>query len=103
MPTEPTWLCVENHPDGPRVTNMPGGPGMGMCYFTGQDSPHLPDCGYVDLEAARRVANLDIEAATDIINTLRYIDTGDEWDDKLDDITTEAVNTALGLTTEDDE
>ena len=55
------------------------------------------------VEAVRRVANLDMEAATDIINRLRYIETGDEWDDKIDDIAAEAVNTALGITTKDDE
>ena len=54
-------------------------------------------------ELKRRVANLDMEAATDIINRLRYIETGDEWDDKIDDIAAEAVNGALNITTEDDD
>ena len=53
--------------------------------------------------AARRVANLDMEAAIEIINRLRYIETGDEWDDKIDDIAKLVVNAALGITTEDDE
>jgi len=53
-------------------------------------------------KAARRVANLNMEAATETINRLRYIETGDEWDDKLDDIVAEAVNDALGITTGDD-
>ena len=48
-------------------------------------------------ELKRRVASLDMEAATDITNRLRYIKTGDEWDDKLDGITAEAVNAALGI------
>ncbi len=54
-------------------------------------------------ELKRRVANLDMEAATDIINRLRYIETGDEWDDKLDGIAAEAVNAALGITPKDDD
>ncbi len=61
-----------------------------------------PDRLHTLLEVAERVANLDMEAATDIINRLRYIETGDEWDDKLDDIVAEAVAAALG-TTKDDE
>lgn len=60
MPTiDSTWLCIENHPtDGLRISNLPGGPTH--CYFTG--TTHLADCGYVDLDAARRVANPDLEA-----------------------------------------
>ena len=63
----------------------------------------ITDARFVVLQAARRVANLDYESATDIISRLRYIETGDEWDDKIDDIAAEAVNVALGITTEDDE
>lgn len=59
MATDSTWLCIENHPtDGLRVSNLPGG--LTHCYFTG--TAHLPDCGYVDLEAARRVANPNLKA-----------------------------------------
>lgn len=43
----------------------------------------------------------DMEAATEIINRLRYIETGDKWDDKIDDIAAEAVNAALGITPKD--
>ncbi len=46
------WLCIENHPDGLRITNMPGGPGNGMCYFSGQGNPHLGLCGEYTLVAA---------------------------------------------------
>ncbi len=63
--------------------------------------PGSPLANIVD--AARRYANLDMEAATEILNRLRYIETGDEWDDKIEDIAAEAVNAALGITTEDDE
>ena len=49
-----------------------------------------------------QVVNLDIEAATEIINRLRYIETGDEWDDKINDIAAEAVNAALGITKDDE-
>ena len=54
------------------------------------------------VNAAKRYANPDIEAATEIINRLRYIETGDEWDDKIEDITAEAVNKALGIITKGD-
>ena len=48
--------------------------------------------------AARRVANPDIEAATAIIYELRYIKDGDEWDDKIEDITKRAVDASSGIT-----
>ncbi len=54
------------------------------------------------VEAARRVANLDIDAATAVTNQLRFIKDGDEWDDLIHDITTEAVNKALGITEDAD-
>ena len=52
------------------------------------------------VEAARRVVNPDIEAATAITNQLRFIKTGDEWDDLIYDITKEAVDVALSVTEE---
>ena len=54
-------------------------------------------------ELKEAIKKLDMEAATDIINRLRYIKTGDEWDDKIEDITEEAVKAALSITTEDSE
>ncbi len=45
----------------------------------------------------------DMDATTEIINRLRYIETGDEWDDKIEDIVAEAVSAALGVTTKDSE
>ncbi len=76
------WLCIEDHPDGPRITNLPGGPGKGMCYFTGQGSSHLPDCGFVDLDVARRVANLDIDAVAKLILTQswRWVKGHSSWE-----------------------
>jgi len=55
----------------------------------------------VIVEAARRVANLDIDKATAVTNVLRYVKVVDEWDDMLYSITEEAVNAALGITEED--
>ena len=52
-------------------------------------------------EAARKVANLDIDAATAVTNQLRFLKTGDAWDDLIYDITKEAVHTALSITEED--
>ncbi len=49
------------------------------------------------VEAARRVANLDREAATKITYDLRYIETDDDWDDKIEDVTRRAVHAALGI------
>ena len=37
----------------------------------------------------------DIDAATDIIGRLRFIRDADEWDDKIEDITKEAVEAAI--------
>ncbi len=50
------------------------------------------------LEAARKVANPDIEAATAITYELRYIKDDDEWDDEIGDITKRAIFAALGIT-----
>jgi len=52
----------------------------------------------VIVDAARRAANLDIDKATIVIYQLRYIRDEDEWDDRVGDITEEAVNAALGIT-----
>ena len=49
------------------------------------------------IEAARRVANPDIEAATAITYDLRYVKDGDDWDDQIEDVTKRAVNAALGV------
>ena len=54
------------------------------------------------MDAARKVANLDIEAATAVTYELRYIKDDDEWDDKIEDITRRAVATALGITEDTD-
>ena len=37
------WLCVEDTPNTPRVSNLPGGPLH--CFFRG-GKKHLPDCGW---------------------------------------------------------
>ncbi len=50
------------------------------------------------VDAARRVANPDIEAALVIIYELRYIKDADEWDDKIVDITRRAVAASSGIT-----
>ncbi len=50
------------------------------------------------VEAARKVANLDIDKATIVIYQLRYIRDEDEWDNEVGDITKQAVNAALGTT-----
>ncbi len=49
-------------------------------------------------DAARRVANPDIEAATAITYELRYIKDDDEWDDKIENITKRAVDAGFGIT-----
>ena len=49
------------------------------------------------VDAARRIANLDIEAATPVIYELRYVKDGDDWDDQIEDITRRAVEIALGI------
>ena len=56
-------------------------------------SPHVA----ILAKYARRVANPDIDSATAITYQLRYIQDGDDWDDKIEDITAEAVNVALGI------
>ena len=66
------------------------------------DNPTL-DADIIDdlvpiLEAARKVANPDIEAATAITYELRYIKDDDEWDDEIGDITKRAIFAALGIT-----
>ncbi len=50
------------------------------------------------VEAARKVANPDIEAAVEIIGQLRFAKTADDWDDMIYDVTKEAVEAALGIT-----
>ena len=50
------------------------------------------------LEAARKYAKPDIDAATAITNQLRFAKTSDDWDDLIYDITKEAVDAALGVT-----
>ncbi len=50
------------------------------------------------VKAARKVANLDIDAATAITYELRYIKDDDEWDDEIGDITKRAIFAALGIT-----
>lgn len=88
-----TWLCIEDYPTtGFRVTNMPGGPGIGMCFFNGPRSPHLPDCGYVNLEAARKYANPDLEAAAQVFETAGYRNKG------IRILLDKAVDAALGVT-----
>ncbi len=37
------WLCIEPSMDGPRISNLPGGPNH--CYITGRPK-HRPDCGW---------------------------------------------------------
>ena len=80
---------------------------MGMCYFTGQDSPHLPDCGYVDLEAARRVANLDRNAAvSELTNWLVErlpITINAPMLDMVIRCADAVIDAALGVTTKDDD
>ena len=49
-------------------------------------------------KAAAKYANPDYEAATVVTGQLRYIKTSDDWDDKIEDITREAVNAALDIT-----
>ena len=49
------------------------------------------------LEAARRVANLDIDAATKIVNGLRHVTTEDGWDDSIEVFAEAAVKAALHL------
>ena len=49
------------------------------------------------MDAARRVANPDYEAATEITYDLRYIKDGDDWDDQIEDTTKRAVDAALGV------
>lgn len=63
------------------------------------DSAITPARIYIDpvLDAARRVANLDIEAATPVIYELRYVKDSDDWDDQIEDITRRAVEIALGI------
>jgi hypothetical protein len=65
MPEIAPWLCIQNHPiDGLRISNLPGGPKH--CYFT-SGATHLIDCGYVNLEAARLVANpVAVKAAIEL-------------------------------------
>ena len=50
------------------------------------------------LDAARKVANLDYEAAVEVIGQLRFAKTADDWDDQIYEITEKAVNIALGIT-----
>ena len=49
------------------------------------------------VDAARRVANPNIEAATAITNELRYVKDADDWDDQIENITRRAVHAALGI------
>ncbi len=60
--------------------------------------PLEPGDREVLVEAARKWANPDIDAAEAITYKLRYIKDGDEWDDKIYGITKEAVAAALGVT-----
>ncbi len=50
------------------------------------------------VDAARRVADLKLDAATAVTNQLRFVKSGDEWDDLIYDITKEAVMAALSIT-----
>ena len=58
--------------------------------------PKLGDSQLI-VDAARRVANLDIDAAVDIAYQLRYVQDGDDWNDQIEDVTKRAVNAALGV------
>ena len=67
--------------------------------FDRWDSRTRPEWTTSIVEAARKYANPDIEAATAIIYELRFAKTSDEWDDMIYDITKEAVGAALGKDT----
>ncbi len=49
-------------------------------------------------DAARKVANPDIDKAAIVIYQLRYIRDEDEWDNEVGDITRRAIFAALGIT-----
>ena len=69
----------------------------------GESLDDEPEYWAVELvtNTARKVANLDIDAATAVTNQLRFLKTGDAWDDLIYDITKEAVHTALSITEKD--
>ena len=73
--------------------------GYCVCCGNGHWKHHMPECELRDsLDAARKYANPNIEAATAITNQLRFAKTSDDWDDLIYDITKEAVDAALGVT-----
>ncbi len=66
------------------------------------DDGQLPIRMETLIEAARLVANPNIEAAVIIINGLRHVTTEDGWDESVPVFTEEAISAALTLPGDDE-